>query len=387
MKRSKFVFVIESQFPCVSGGIENWLYNIIRNIPNNVDVKVISEESTRGISPFYDISVQQAHYPSLRKNRLLSFLFRRPLRWIEILFVGNKILRVLNSVVDDPSKTFIFCLSTMAPSTAGLKYKSQNPSACVICSSRGPHAEVEAAHNKWLKNWLFGIEKNNVLNSDIFFVNGFDMADYYKNLYDRLGIVLKNGVDIHRFDIKHDTPYPIKDKKIILSVGTLIDIKGVNELIKAFALIKDTTDTVVCFLGKGNPKRYIDLAYSLKVEDKVYFLGSTQNVVPYLQNADVITCLSGGGGFAMAALEAMCSKTPIIAWDSAVYHQFNNEIKTMKLVPEKNIEMLADAIVTVLKEPDSFKQLTNNAYILAKKFDWKIVVEEMFNYCEEYDID
>jgi glycosyltransferase involved in cell wall biosynthesis len=69
--------------------------------------------------------------------------------------------------------------------------------------------------------------------------------------------------------------YGVKDKKIILYVGRLVERKGVEYLIKAFSLLRRERDDVVLFMvGHGPRKSHLqELARNLSVSESIFFLG------------------------------------------------------------------------------------------------------------------
>jgi len=230
----------------------------------------------------------------------------------------------------------------------------------------------------------FNIEKENLINADISLSNGYDTIDYFQKRGIKTSL-MKNGIDIKRFLIRYSRPLneemPINSINVV-SVATLLDIKGIREIIAAIALLIDRShrDIYLVLVGKGEQEKYKQQAVKLGIKDKVIFLGHRSDVVPYLQHADVITCLSGGAGLSMSALESMASGRPIIAWDTPVYQQFNTTCQTMELVEEKNIESLADGIEHIIDYPNLYKGMIHNACIEAKKYDWEIVNNDLINY-------
>lgn len=387
MGRRNIVFIIESPFPYYSGGIENWLYNVLERFPDSYSVWVISEANDGIIDPFYEVpkTIQVVHYATLRFNRLLRYLFQNTiLRGIEIIISSIRVKNRLKHIVVNPEQTTIVALGTIMATSAALQYKKIHPGTNVICSARGLHAETESAQIPKLKSFFYKKEHFNVKHSDILAVNGQDTYEYYKQKYGVEGRVLLNGVNVELFDNAYPSPFNYEGPCVV-SVGTVIDIKGVNELIKAFALVvnKSGNDRIrLFFVGKGNVTKYKELARSLGLIGKICFMGPSKFVIPYYKNATVVACLSGGGGFSMAALEAMASRTPIVAWDSPVYRQFNNKLKTMQLIEQGNISQLASAIEDIVNNREKYEEMGDNARLIAGSFDWSHVMNNLLKICE-----
>ena len=387
MKRCNIIFIIESGFPCYTGGIENWLYNVIVRLPKEYKVTVISGTPSTYKTPFYEIpdNIRLLHFQSLDSFRVLRVLNSKTrLSKISILLHAQAIKRILEREVV-PEETTIVALGTITVSMAALAYKKRHRAVRYICSSRGPHAEVESHRHPKIKSFLYRTERLTIYSADLFLVNGYDTRDYYKQLNGISGEVLLNGVDVHGFDEDNNSsPYSF-GKPVIVSVGTVIDIKGVNELIKAFAILRkeNKIDAALCFVGKGATLKYEALAKSLDISEDVHFLGNQKNVKPYLKNASIVACLSGGGGFSMAALEAMASRTPIVGWDSPVYQQFNKEEKTMELVETGNIKLLAEKLRYMFIHIENMKAMGEKARVISSRFDWSAVIQNLKYYLED----
>ncbi len=383
-RRDSIFFVIESSFPEYTGGIENWLWNVAVRITERYNVYIISESTSIYKNSFYTLpdGIRLLRYKTWRNNRLMRFLLRGCLRKYEVLCQSKAIERLMESNVKRPSETILFALGTITPSLGAYRFKKKHPEVLYVSSSRGPHAEVETTARPALEEFFYSQEYKNMKNADVVFVNGYDTKKYYEG-FGISGEVLLNGVDAERIENSNvSNPYDEMHQSIV-SVGSLLDIKGVNELIKAFAVIEKSgkNNAYLYFVGKGDPTKYKNLASELGVGGEVFFLGNKSDVAPYLKHADVIACLSGGGGFSMAALEAMSSNRPIVAWDTDVYRQFNKDAHTMELVEYNNVPLLAEKVQRMLKNPEQYTTMANNANRISHQFSWSNVIgimEERF---------
>ena len=200
-------------------------------------------------------------------------------------------------------------------------------------------------------------------------------------------VLMRNGVDFNTINdaSTSDLEETLNTTNIkIASIGTLSDIKGVNELIDACAILngRGVKNIELFFIGKGNSGEYKSRVQNLNIGDRVHFLGHKSNAGAYMKKCDIIACLSGGGGMSMSAIEAMASGTPIIAWDSPVYRQFNVNNPIMHLVKEWNPEKLADGISEMISNYDYYKIVAQNARAEAKSYDWSNIVKELLHNLE-----
>ncbi|EXY43976.1 glycosyl transferases group 1 family protein, partial [Bacteroides fragilis str. 3783N1-2] len=68
--------------------------------------------------------------------------------------------------------------------------------------------------------------------------------------------------------------WQLNNKKAWLFVGRLVEIKGLDRVLKAFASAKIDTDTVLILVGEGELLETLkSQAKNLKISDRVLFVG------------------------------------------------------------------------------------------------------------------
>lgn len=104
----------------------------------------------------------------------------------------------------------------------------------------------------------------------------------------------------------------------IIFLGRLSNEKNPEKCLKAFTKIKNK-NVNLRFLGDGElmPKLR-EIRRNLGFRDRVFFEGSKDNVVPYLQKAKLLVLSSRYEGFGMVLAEAIACGTPVIAVDCPV---------------------------------------------------------------------
>ncbi|MCI2285069.1 glycosyltransferase family 4 protein [Colwellia sp. MSW7] len=90
---------------------------------------------------------------------------------------------------------------------------------------------------------------------------------------------------------------------MLLHVGTLRPIKGIDYILNAYAALDDEAKnkSVLIFVGKGQETFYKNIAKSLGIN--VYFLGEKSNPLDYITLADAVINVSGGSGVSNSLLE------------------------------------------------------------------------------------
>lgn len=127
--------------------------------------------------------------------------------------------------------------------------------------------------------------------------------------------VISHGIDPERF--RHPDPQTVAEinnrygDRIVLGVGRLVYYKGFEYLIRAIA----GTDATLLIVGTGPLQAQLEnLARSLNVSDRVYFLGDVADVTPYYHAAHifVLPSTARSEAFGIVQLEAMACGTPVI---------------------------------------------------------------------------
>lgn len=110
----------------------------------------------------------------------------------------------------------------------------------------------------------------------------------------------------------------IYGNKTVICVGRLHPEKQHERIIRAFSYVcSKEPDARLLILGKGQQLRYLQgICGKYKIEDKVLFMGFTDNVSYYLEHARVFVMASQVDCFPNSMLEAMNYGVPVITTDA-----------------------------------------------------------------------
>ncbi len=131
--------------------------------------------------------------------------------------------------------------------------------------------------------------------------------------------VMRNGVDLERFHPigRNEARQRVgvaAEKRVLLSVGYLIERKGHDIAVRALAQLPE--DVVLVIAGSGPERSNLEnLARMLGVQDRVRFAGQVANeeLKWWYSAADALVLCSSREGWANVLLEAMACGTPAIA--------------------------------------------------------------------------
>ena len=171
--------------------------------------------------------------------------------------------------------------------------------------------------------------------------------------------VIYNGVDPTRLGAGDATGLRASlgvapDEIVIGSVGTLIPIKGVDVLIRAFAQLRVRAPRTRLLLVGGGRERdaLAALAASLGVGDAVHFLGERPDAGPIARDAvDVAASASRYEAFPLALLEAALFGRAVVASAIPAHRESVVEGETGLLAAPDDPAAFADALGALVADP------------------------------------
>lgn len=137
--------------------------------------------------------------------------------------------------------------------------------------------------------------------------------------------------------------------------GRLTEAKGVNDALKAIALLKSQGCYVRMKLaGSDEIEEWKRVARTYGIDDRVEFPGWLDGDAKrmFYQNARVFCMPSHHESFGISTLEAMYARLPVVGTRLGGFLDLVEEGRTGYLVPARDIESLAQRIQTLMDEPD-----------------------------------
>lgn len=199
-------------------------------------------------------------------------------------------------------------------------------------------------------------------------------------------IVIHNGVDL-TFGKEHINAREClglgASDTIFVNTSRFVAGKGHQWLVKAFHyVVNKDPSTFLLLIGEGPLQALIEEDIRKKqLEGRVRFLGYVQEPLDWLHSCDVFVLSSEeeGEGFSNSLLEAMAVGLPVIAFDISFNREVVEPNVTGLLVPAGNVEGLANAMLTLARDPALRKRLGNNAARRVRENFSMEVVRERYN--------
>jgi D-inositol-3-phosphate glycosyltransferase len=173
-----------------------------------------------------------------------------------------------------------------------------------------------------------------------------------------------------------------KDEKIILFVGRLEPIKGVDILLNAAALLESDVECSVLIVGGDEASaarlgEFRDLASALGIDHRVAFVGAVDHDrLPLFYNAaDVCVVPSRYESFGLVALEAMACGVPVVASRVGGLTGTVKDGESGYLVPWLCPEPFAERLEMLLDNDSLRRGLGETAREVVGRYRWENVAE------------
>ena len=162
--------------------------------------------------------------------------------------------------------------------------------------------------------------------------------------------------------------------------GTIAERLGIDILLKAVALIKDTISVHVSIFGSGDfLERSLSLRNELGLEENVYF---SKSFFPVEKIPEIVSSMDVGvvpnrsspatDKFMMPVklMEYVYLQIPVIAPRLSIIKYYFDETMIKYFEPE-NVDDLGKCIADLYKNPDERISLVKNANVFFEKYNWK----------------
>jgi glycosyltransferase involved in cell wall biosynthesis len=205
-------------------------------------------------------------------------------------------------------------------------------------------AVCEAARNDAVRRGIVPMAKTRVVPNGIR-VDSFQAASntMRRRLQDRLGLP--------------------EQTQLIGNVGRLNWAKDQAGLIRSFRRVNEQLpDTALLLVGEGELRKDLEVTAAEEgVTDRVHFLGDRNDVHELLQGLDLFVLSSVSEGYSLALLEAGAAALPIVATDVGGNSEIIHDGKTGRLVPAGDPVVLAQTMLSLLRNPFEARALGKSA--------------------------
>lgn len=205
------------------------------------------------------------------------------------------------------------------------------------------------------------------------------IVDFYGLPQEKVPVIF-NGVDLSRCIPKES--YDAGENLKLVHIGRFNEQKNHRRVLEAFSLFaKNYTKAQLWLLGDGEQmeptKAY---AKELSLGEKVRFLGSQNNVYPYLHEADLFLLPSDYEGMPMTIIEAMGTGLPVVATAvGGVPDMISHRVSG--LLTELTAQSVAEACEALAADEALREKLGKTAREESRRFSADFMAQR---YAEEY---
>lgn len=390
---SKKIIYISTAFPRYKEDrINPWLFETIKRLKEKKYKIKVFTSSYKGIKQKEIEGIEIYRFRYLPKNiEILTHDVSVPERWkmgikYRLMIIPYILSGIINSLIFALKEDFdIIHVHWPFPHIIfGLIMKAirKRPLICTFHGGEIIFLENMPLFLKIIFKFLFNFSDFYTVNSSFTKQKLLKFTGYKKK--EKVAII-PFGITIK--EIKEENK--IKKEKIkILFAGRLIERKGVHILLESFAKVNKIFPEIELVIAGDGPLRekLKNLAKELGIENKVIFKGHLKSnelekeykeasvfVLPSIHDIKGDTETLG-----VVLIEAMEYGVPVIATNVGGIPDIVKDGYNGLLVPEKDPEALAQAIIKLIKDESLREKFVKNAKeYIKEKFGWNNIIEKL----------
>jgi len=190
--------------------------------------------------------------------------------------------------------------------------------------------------------------------------------------------IIYNGVETESFTPARQPSTTIR----LLCVGRLIERKGQQHLLRAFALLRSRVkdhDIRLTLVGTGDNEATLrQMSHDLGIADGVVFRGfvSREHMPAVYHDADVFVLPSQNEGMSIALLEAMASGLPVVVTNTGGTEELVTAGDNGLIVQWGDVNNLADALERLVRQPDRRTKMGARSRARACALSWSEIARQ-----------
>jgi glycosyltransferase involved in cell wall biosynthesis len=149
-----------------------------------------------------------------------------------------------------------------------------------------------------------------------------------------------------------------KDRPVVIAAGRLHHVKGFDDLLHAFARLRQSVDARLLILGEGKERSALErVVAELGLQDAVQLPGRVGSLAPWMARADLFVLSSRREGLPAVLIEALAIGLPVVATRCpSGPDEILEEGRWGTLVPVGDVQALATAMVQALRQPTADRE-------------------------------
>ena len=202
--------------------------------------------------------------------------------------------------------------------------------------------------------------------------------------------IVPNIIDLSRFKARNrviDSDSRKTGWPHVIVTRNLEPIYDNTTALRAFSIIRHAFPSAKLTLAGSGPDRAAleQLAAELGMADAVTFTGRLDNegMAEIYDSADLMINPSLADNMPISILEALASGVPVVSTNIGGIPYLVEHEKTAMLVPARNPESMADAILSLLNDASKAKAISKAGVESVQRYTWTNVRERLFRVYEQ----
>ena len=193
--------------------------------------------------------------------------------------------------------------------------------------------------------------------------------------------VIPNFVDINKIKNKEKpcerNLLAKKEEKILTHISNFRPLKRIFDVISIYEGVAKQVKSKLMMVGEGPEKiKAIQYVKENKLEDKVLFLGNSNEIDKILCYSDLFLLPSEKESFGLSALEAMANGVPVISSNAGGITEVNINNKTGFVSKIGDVKDMTTNALNLLKDENLHQVFKKQARIQAEVFNLENVVNQ-----------
>jgi glycosyltransferase involved in cell wall biosynthesis len=402
------ICMLAPEFPPVWGGVGTYIVELVRHLPRNMEIHVVTPKR-EGFGKEKISSSDQDFSEYFGSNVTVHFICKASDTFFYNARFQYACFKYVPKLVKEENIDLIHSHTAQMPDLLLMFRKVAKPVVTTI------HTTIES---QWYSNRICGqnvgdFERSEKATYFLYPVLRLAEKAYLKRrglcitpsnwMKQRLesgsGVnaairVIPNSVDINDYGSKkcysaseYLIPKELRNRKIVLYAGRLLAMKGVDTLIEAIpAIVKEVKERnpVFVFAGPGNPNRYVRRVKEMKIEPSCLFVGALPRevTIQLMKAAELVVVPSFSENCPYSVLESMACGTPVVASNVGGVPEIIRDKFNGILIEPGFPQMLANSVVDLLDDTSLGNSLGQHAKeTIRDNFSWSA---NLMKYLESY---
>lgn len=217
----------------------------------------------------------------------------------------------------------------------------------------------------------------------------YELGVVFPDLQMKESCIIPNGAPLDLISetntVKTERPLP---QEYLFTAGHLIHRKGIDVLIEALAVARDQGEVMNLVVAGEGPERqkFSNLAREVGLTENIHFVGDQphETVLDLLKNCLFFVLASRAEGMPLVIAEAMACGKAVVATNVDGIPEIVQEGRTGLLVGPDDARSLAEAIITVYRNPTVRQELGSHGKELVwREYAWEAIATRYLSLFKE----